>query len=440
MITNEREYRITKSAIASFERAIDAFDLFSLVKKGIDPVLAKAQLSSYEYQLKELTRRVQEYEALRSGAERQFGVSSIREIGRRLISARVAKGWTQRQLAEELGLKEQQIQRYEREKYENTSLKRISIVAGALGAELEGALLFSAAASGSKILSDTGLWQAIDPTLFPIKEMNSRGWFGEEKLDVGDVSSAPVRRALYTFLTDSEFDINRAALHRRTTSLATAKTDAALMAWQARVLMSAKKQRDNVSPFHSLDTDFVRELVSMSRREDGPAVAVSMLRRCGIIVIFERHLSQTYLDGAAMALGSRHAVVGMSLRHDRIDNFWYVLLHELGHIAKHWAQLLRSTFVDEDINDLTSAYEIEADEFAKNSIIPEARWASSFVQYTKSPDEVVDFAARLNISPALVAGRLRRDRQDYRVFSRLVGQGKVREGLQKAGLYQGEGS
>src|ERR1044072_2644868 len=99
MITNEREYRITKAAIASFEEAIGAFDLFALVKKGVDPVLARAQLASYEFQLKELTKLVLEYEAIKTGVERHFTVSSIREIGRRLISARVARGWTQRQLA-----------------------------------------------------------------------------------------------------------------------------------------------------------------------------------------------------------------------------------------------------------------------------------------------------------------------------------------------------
>src|SRR6218665_2897861 len=119
MITNEREYRTTKSAVSSFERAIGAFDLFELVKSGVDPVLARAQLASYEHQLKEVTKLILEYEAIKAGVERQFRVSNVREIGRRLISARVSKGWTQRQLAEELGLKEQQIQRYEREKYEN---------------------------------------------------------------------------------------------------------------------------------------------------------------------------------------------------------------------------------------------------------------------------------------------------------------------------------
>ena len=61
----------------------------------------------------------------------------------------------------------------------------------------------------------------------------------------------------------------------------------------------------------------------------GPVKARELLASKGVTLIIERHLPGTYLDGAAMLAENGNPVIGLTLRHDRLDNFWFVLFHEL---------------------------------------------------------------------------------------------------------------
>lgn len=98
--------------------------------------MRRIQLSALESQLESLKREAAEYEALRAGKVRRQRVESFGELPEALISGRIAAGLTQRQLAERLGLKEQQIQRYEATDYRSASMARVSEVAGALGLKI----------------------------------------------------------------------------------------------------------------------------------------------------------------------------------------------------------------------------------------------------------------------------------------------------------------
>ena len=64
-----------------------------------------------------------------------------------------------------------------------------------------------------------------------------------------------------------------------------------------------------------------------------PAPPRSSSDRHGIPLVIERHLPRTYLDGAALRLGDGRPVVALTLRYDRIDSFWFCLLHELAHVG-----------------------------------------------------------------------------------------------------------
>ncbi|HEU0178345.1 MAG TPA: helix-turn-helix transcriptional regulator [Blastocatellia bacterium] len=96
--------------------------------------MINAQRDAMASQLKTLRREIKEYERLRSSRRRQINPEEIAELPRKLIRARIAAGLSQRELAERLGLKEQQIQRYEATNYETASLKRVIEVARALAA------------------------------------------------------------------------------------------------------------------------------------------------------------------------------------------------------------------------------------------------------------------------------------------------------------------
>jgi HTH-type transcriptional regulator/antitoxin HigA len=130
MITNEIQYRSTKAHLATFEEA--AANLRDKVAKGRGSKLLQLELDAVNAQADDLRAEVAEYELLRSGAVSSFDAGSLPELATLLVKARIARGWTQRQLADVLGIAEQQVQRYEATGYQSASLARICDIANAL--------------------------------------------------------------------------------------------------------------------------------------------------------------------------------------------------------------------------------------------------------------------------------------------------------------------
>jgi len=130
MIANERQYRITK---AEAERFTQALAQSAEQDIHLHPRLRQAIQEGLESQLAELHEQLTEYEALRSGRITVLELTSLMELPDALIRARTAAGVTQKELAARLGLKEQQIQRYEATHYAGASLERVQAVAEALG-------------------------------------------------------------------------------------------------------------------------------------------------------------------------------------------------------------------------------------------------------------------------------------------------------------------
>ncbi|MEI8375672.1 MAG: helix-turn-helix transcriptional regulator [Planctomycetota bacterium] len=128
MISNERQYRITKAHAEKFSRALQEATAHS----GVDPLLEKLERDALSSQLHDLEQELQEYEMLRSGEESVLTLDSFAELPHALIKARVASGLTQKDLADRLGLKEQQIQRYEATDYTAASVRRLKQVIEAL--------------------------------------------------------------------------------------------------------------------------------------------------------------------------------------------------------------------------------------------------------------------------------------------------------------------
>jgi ribosome-binding protein aMBF1 (putative translation factor) len=130
VITNERQYRISKSWLERFERARDGVEQEGAT---LQPRARQALRDQYDSQIEELRAQLAEYEALRRGQVAVLELQSLRELPDALIRARTVAGLTQKALAERLGLKEQQIQRYEATRYAGVSLERLQAVADALG-------------------------------------------------------------------------------------------------------------------------------------------------------------------------------------------------------------------------------------------------------------------------------------------------------------------
>lgn len=175
------------------------------------------------------------------------------------------------------------------------------------------------------------------------------------------------------------------------------------------------------------------QLVGLIKRKDGPRRARDLLASKGIVLIVERHLPGSYLDGAAMLADSDTPVVGLTLRHDRLDKFWFVLMHELGHVFLHLFDGLRFDFFDEEDGGDGDTIEVEADKFALDALISEELWDQCLSRFALSEEAVKIDAVIIGIDPSIIAGRIRKERGNYTNLKDLIGLGQVRSQLEEAG-------
>jgi ribosome-binding protein aMBF1 (putative translation factor) len=138
MIKNERQYRITRTQAERFARTLEGLRSRPEGADGMHPMIAQAQVDAVSSQLADLEAELREYEAIREGGFEVEALRVVTDLPELLIKARISQGITQRELADRLGLKEQQIQRYEATDYATAKWSRIREVAGALSMELGG--------------------------------------------------------------------------------------------------------------------------------------------------------------------------------------------------------------------------------------------------------------------------------------------------------------
>jgi HTH-type transcriptional regulator / antitoxin HigA len=239
------------------------------------------------------------------------------------------------------------------------------------------------------------------------------------------------RNEIPMFISSSLREVAPVALLRKTrTQRAASKTDqGALLLWQAAVLQKCEATPPSkIFEPSKLCLNDLRQIAKMSATNDGPLRAVKELTNKGICVVVMPPLPGTFLDGAAMASPSGAPVVALTLRYDRIDNFWFTLLHELAHICLHFEMLLntRTAFVDDMEIRSEDAYEQEADVLARKSFIPEEILSQVVWSHASAHDDLLTVATRARVLLAVVAGRWQRDHQNYKKFSRLIDRNSVR--------------
>ncbi len=324
---------------------------------------------------------------------------------------------SQTDLAQRLGMKPQQIQRYEASDYSGASLERLIDVCEALNVHTTG-LFESDDASKGSVFS----WSDIDDVVWkqlPAREMAKRGWFDVPR-------RADVYQLARNYFMEAAGPQFASPYHRKKMHGGSVPNEYALLAWQARIL---ERSRDVVEaqdpPEFVYDDRWISNLVALTRRKDGPKRAQALLLSKGIVLVIESHLSGTYLDGAAMLDRDGRPVVGLTLRFDRLDNFWFVLLHELGHVFLHLMDGLRYDFFDEEGTSGEDKVELAADQFALDSLIPEAKWDECLSRFALSEEAVQIDATTLGIDVSIIAGRIRKERGDYTLLTSLIGQGQV---------------
>jgi DNA-binding transcriptional regulator YiaG len=131
MITNERQYRITKAELRRFEEAL-ATQAAAGPSPNVHPRIHQALMDATASERDELRAQLARYDDLRCGRVAQRTLNSWRELPIALIEARIAARLTQRELAERLGVPEQQVQRWEANSYAGVAIERLQEIADAL--------------------------------------------------------------------------------------------------------------------------------------------------------------------------------------------------------------------------------------------------------------------------------------------------------------------
>jgi len=421
MITNERQHRITSSQTEKLKMVIDAFDIKAAIDRTKSKILAKAEIEALRSEYENLSMQLCEYETLKSGTVEILKASNLEELPSILIRARIVKGLSQRQLADAIGLKEQQIQRYEAEEYASANLRRLADVSNALGLNISEVAEFKATSQRPlDVDKDDLAWDQ-----FPVKEMYRRNWFKESPGSL-EAAVANAEELVKKFVTDS-LDSPVQAFARQRVRAKGKVNSYALLAWQCRIIALANKQSlKNKYKQNTITKEWLTKIAQLSRADDWKKKVIEYLLYSGIRLVIESHLPNTYLDGAAILLSDGSPVIGMTLRYDRIDNFWFVLFHELIHIMKHLhTGDVESIFDDLDVK--AEDIEQEADEQAGEILVPEDKWNTALARYLRSEDSVKEFAKELYIHPAIVAGKIRKEANNYIILKDMVGKGEVRK-------------
>jgi HTH-type transcriptional regulator/antitoxin HigA len=187
------------------------------------------------------------------------------------------------------------------------------------------------------------------------------------------------------------------------------------VAWVCHTRSLARKQK--VPAFNLAHvSEAAKALPQISAKDSGAAGVRQRLAELGIRFVVAEHLPNTRVDGAVFWLDARSPVVALSLRYDRIDYFWFTLMHELAHVASSHAKDLPridDALVGHDREPASEKQteEKHVDKLASEWLVPSQRLAE-FVTATSpyfSRARILEFAQSLGIHPGIVVGRLQHE-------------------------------
>jgi HTH-type transcriptional regulator/antitoxin HigA len=259
---------------------------------------------------------------------------------------------------------------------------------------------------------------------FPLREMVKRGWIRERVVDYG-LQAGDALKGFFGQLGPTQVVTT---LYRQSRHLRSARPadEYALAAWTARVLTLAAKKPVVAYVAGSAGLEFMRQVARLSIFNEGPRLAGEFLEKYGIRLIVEPHLPGTFLDGAALRARDGGPIIALTIRYDRIDNFWFSLMHELAHVSRHLDQEQVPFYDDLDVGPEDDPREREADTVAGEALVPNEMWKKSPASRLRSPEAIKQLADQLHIHPAIVAGRYRHEYRTYRVLNQFIGHGQVR--------------
>lgn len=188
-----------------------------------------------------------------------------------------------------------------------------------------------------------------------------------------------------------------------------------LMSWQKLIEHESKHIKTGLGSFnHTQKEELLNALKEiLQKNENTVANCKIKLAQYGIKFVHIPHPKTCAVDGLAFWSEGKPAI-GMSIRYQRLDKFFFDLFHELGHIYLHLVNDSHAVYLDANEEGEKSEQELEADEFAKTALISKEEWKKFLEKSDKtSENEILAFAQKQKIHPAIVQGRLGYELKKY---------------------------
>lgn len=411
LIQTDRQLAEAERSYAGVVSSLKTAASFASALDGVPAELIPDIRRAFEVEAKEKQSAIESYQAAKNGDCARLMEQAGADLGRRLIAARVCKGLSQKELARKLGLKEQAIQRWEADQYRSITIANFQSVSRALDLRL----FFEALPNEPHNWAPTFETPRADASKV-LRHAKGRGWIEGDDSD----------RLLAKRISEHVQKHGTPSLLRTGLNAQAENSDWSLIAWKAQVTWIAEQHIKSLKKtFQPLDYSWLSDLVRLSLKADGAARAKEALAEKGIILVIEPQIPGMKVDGAAFLVDGV-PVIGLTLLRDSVDNFWFTLLHELGHVFLHYRTGLNSGFFDDSEARNVDELEEQADRFARNFIVSDEAWRKSPARIAKSPSIVESVARKLSISPAILFGRIRMERGRYDLFSNRIGRGTIR--------------
>jgi transcriptional regulator with XRE-family HTH domain/cytidylate kinase len=416
MIRNERQYKITNAEVAKLREALQAAES-ATIAPTIDPLFIKAEIDGLRSQLEEMVEDLESYERLRDGIDEIPAVRSVQDIPRALIQTRIRAGLTQEDLAQRVGLKPQQIQRYEASDYASANLSRVSEIAEALDISLEESdtsIPEFKFASMMRRLKSAGLPpQFVSNRLLPKRQLSEGATSGE---DFTLEAAAQTIERIYGWhpgllLSNEALDVSRVAASQARFKVPARANGLQLGAYVVYAHYLALLLLQTTKPSGvtlSSDPTEVRRLILQTYGAVTFEAVLQFVWNCGIPVLTLN--DRGTFHGACWRHGGRNVIV-LKQQTRSAARWIFDLLHEYFHAA-HNPQLEDHPVVEEAENSETrrkSPEEIAASSFAGNVMLDNKaqELAERCVQFARgSVERLKDAVAKVARQEGIDVGAL----------------------------------
>lgn len=342
--------------------------------------------------------------------------NSFKAPGQLIKSLLAERGWEQKLLAHILDMDEADVSRLINDRKDvdaPTAILLEEVFAVPADRFLELQRSFDLAKA--RIISQPDPKRATRAQLFgglPVSEMIKRGWILAD-----DLKDDNVEPELMRFFGANRIEDIEVLPHAAKKTETNIETTPAQLAWLYRVRqITSEMLVARYSP-ESIEAA-INKIKALRISPDGVGKIPRILADSGIRFAIVETLPAAKIDGVCFWLNERSPVIGLTMRFDRIDNFWFVLRHELEHVrARHG---LSKIMFDLDVEGQTSleAEERQANEAAAEFCVPQ-KMLQAFIA-RKAPfyheRDILGFAKTIGVHPGLVAGQLRRHLGRYDLF------------------------